>query len=281
MRRFRPILLLGLAGILAFSTASMVYRWLQAQATDPAAVAVAQVDTVGVAVASFDIPRGTTITAEMLKAAQLPSEVLPGGVFREEELPGLVGRVAMVDVVQNELVLLGKLAPVEGTGGVAALLDPEKRAMAVKVDDEVGVAGFVKQNDRVDLFVTVQTEETESGGGEVIAKLVLANTLVLAIGTELIRTGKDEEAKPVKVITLEVTPEEAEKLALASTRGQFRLALRSPLSKETALTRGATIETLLNSYQGGASRGGDEEGESTQGFTVQVIRGKEVTRVLF
>jgi len=96
--------------------------------------------------------------------------------------------------------------------------------------------------------------------------------------TELVRAGKDEVAMPVQVITLEVTPAEAEKLAFAATRGKFRLALRSPLTKEEALTPGATIDSLLSSYQGGET--GKKRG-NTMNVGVQLIRGKEVTVVPF
>lgn len=280
MRRYRPFILLGLAAVIAFSTSSMVYRWLMAQseASKPAEPVV--VKTLGLAVAGLDIPRGATITAEMVKTGGFPEEGLPVGVFPAEQVAGLVGRVPTVDLVQNELILESKLAPVDGTGGVTALLDPTKRAMSVRVDDEVGVAGFVKPNDRVDVFVTVEKEDQADGTTQVVTKLVLADTPVLAIGTELVRSGKEEEAKPVKVITLEVTPEEAEKLALASTQGKFRLALRSPLSKDVVYTRGATIESLLNSYQG-ASTVSPEEGQANVRASVQLIKGKDASIVSF
>lgn len=277
MRRYRPFLLLGLAAIIAFSTSSVAYRWLRQQS---AVTAAPQEDTtakVDVAVANFDIPRGSTLTAEMLKTAKLSAETLPAGVFKADEVSALVGRVAVVDVVQNEAILQAKLAPLDATRGVAALVDPTKRAMSVRVDDEVGVAGFVKPNDRVDLFVTVDAQQKGATETEGVTKLVLANTLVLAIGTELVRTGKDEVAIPVQVLTLEVTPAEAEKLAFASTRGKFRLALRSPLTKDEALTPGATIETLLSSYQGGGT--GKKRGDDGGG--VQLIRGKEVSFIPF
>lgn len=278
MRRYRPFLLLGLAAIIAFSTSSVAYRWLRAQSSVTQAPPEDVSAKADVAVANFDIPRGTTLTAEMLTSANLAAGTLPNGVFKAEEISALVGRVAVVDVVRNEAILIAKLAPLDATRGVAALVDPLKRAMSIRVDEEVGVAGFVKPNDRVDLFVTldaIEKGETESKG---ITKLVLANTLVLAIGTELVRTGKDETATPVQVITLEVTPGEAEKLAFASTRGKFRLALRSPLTKDETLTPGATIESLLSSYQGGGTDKKHGDGES---LGVQLIKGKEVSFVPF
>lgn len=279
MRRYRPFLLLGLAAIIAFSTSSVAYRWLRAQSTVTQAPPEDTTPKLEVAVAGFDIPRGSTITAEMVRTAKLAADTLPAGVFKAEEVSSLVGRVAVVDVVQNEAILQAKLAPLDATRGVAALIDPAKRAMAVRVDDEVGVAGFIKPNDRVDVFVTVDAEVGEDGADTGITKLVLANTPVLAIGSELVRTGKDEIALPVQVITLEVTPAEAEKLALASTRGKFRLALRSPLTKDEALTPGATIDSLLTSFQGGESTG-KRRGKNTESG-VQLIRGKEVTLVPF
>jgi pilus assembly protein CpaB len=283
MRRYRPFLLLGLAAIIAFSTSSVAYRWLRAQSQQtqaPVEDAAAKAD---VAIAKFDIPRGSTITAEMISTAKLNSATLPQGTFKAEEVSALVGRVAIVDVIQNEAVLQAKLAALDATRGVAALIDPTKRAMAVRVDDEVGVAGFIKPNDRVDVFVTVDVEQNDETNeqAKTWTKLVLANTLVLATGTELVKTGKDEQATPVTVITLEVTPEEAEKLALSSARGKFKLALRSPLTKDLALTQGADIESLLASYQGdnGEEKKKDKDAEPVG--EVQFIKGKEVTLVRF
>jgi pilus assembly protein CpaB len=114
--------------------------------------------------------------------------------------------------------------------------------MAVKVDDVVGVAGFINPGNMVDVLVTL----TQSPP---ITKTVLENVLVLASGTELERRGHEEKPQPVRVITVEVTPEEGEKLALAANEGKLQLALRNPLNAEPILTRGATVPALLNSYR--------------------------------
>ncbi len=288
MRRYRPFVLLGLALIIAMSTSVVAYRWLRAQSQVAQVPVEDPASKTDVVVANFDIPRGSTITAEMIKTQKLPSATLPAGVFKAEEVSSLVGRVAIVDIVQNEAVLQSKLAALDATRGVAALIDPAKRAMAVRVDDEVGVAGFVKANDHVDVYVTVDSDAYAGEGGdeqaevESIAKLVLADTPVLAIGTELVRSGKDESATPVTVITLEVTPMEAEKLTLASSRGKLRLALRSPLTKEVALTPGATIDTLLNSFQGGDEETDGRRRKKTDSTSgVQLIKGRDVTFIPF
>lgn len=280
MRRYRPFLLLGLAAIIAFSTSSVAYRWLRAQSLVTQAPPEDTTQKLEVAVANFDIPRGSTITPEMVKTASLAVDTLPAGVFKAEEVSALVGRVAVVDVVQNEALLQAKLAPLDATRGVAALIDPTKRAMAVKVDDEIGVAGFVKPNDRVDIFVTVDVQGEDGGESGTITKLVLANTPVLAIGTELVRSGKDEVAQAVSVITLEVSPAEAEKLALASGRGKIRLGLRSPLTKDEALTPGATVETLLSSFVG-EDGVGRRHAKKTGESGVQLIKGNVVSLVPF
>src|SRR5262245_5022922 len=115
MRRYRPFLLLGLAAIIAFSTSSVAYRWLRAQSNVPQAAVEDTTPKLDVAVANFDIPRGSTITAEMVKTAKLTQESLPAGVFKADEISALVGRVAVVDVVQNEAILQAKLAPLDAT----------------------------------------------------------------------------------------------------------------------------------------------------------------------
>jgi pilus assembly protein CpaB len=130
-------------------------------------------------------------------------------------------------------------------------MDPSKRAMAVKVNEVVGLPGFVQPGDRVDVMATFSNPYGKEGA-DTITKVVLENTLVLAVGTTMER-GKDEDGNemptPVKVITLEVTLEEAEKLAMAENGGKLRLALRSPLNPDVEKTRGATFKDLKASHQ--------------------------------
>ena len=176
----------------------------------------------------------------MLKLVPYPKESLPTGHFTAIER--LKGRVLITNVTANEPILESKLAPLTVTaGGIAAVTDPQKRAMAVKVDDVVGVAGFINPGNHVDVLVALRQNPP-------ITKIVLQNILVLATGAELERSGKAQQALPVKVITLEVTPQEAEKLALASTHGRIRLALRNHLASQAVLTKGETIASLLASY---------------------------------
>jgi pilus assembly protein CpaB len=279
MRRLRPFMLIGIALIAAIGSSTFVYRWLtakaaQATASAPAEIVVQDTHLEPIVVAEGELQWGTPITEEMVALVPYPVDSLPEGHFKS--LEDVVGRVLTVQVRRNEPVLDSKLSPEDQTtGGVAAVMDMDMRAMALRVDDEIGVAGFVKPGDRVDVLVAMKGQGDERN--DATAKLVLGFRRVLAIGTEMVRVGKEDEPRPVRVITLEVTPEEGEKLALAATQGKFRLALRHPLNDATTLTRGATVDSLLASNR----LGGDAVARKAKGSSVQLIKGTEVTEVSF
>jgi pilus assembly protein CpaB len=239
MKKSQPFILLGLAVCMALVTSVLVYNWLQRQPKVVEKVIGARTDMVAVAVS--DLFWGTKLTPEHMKLVPFPTGSLPEGHF--STLENVEGRVLVANLRTNEPILEYKLAPREVTmGGVAAVTRPEKRAMAVKVDDVIGVAGFINPGNHVDVLVTIDNSPP-------VTKTVLQNVLVLATGPDLDRKGKEEKPSSVKVITLEVTPEEGEKLALAATEGKVVLALRNQLNAEAVLTKGATIPTLLNSYR--------------------------------
>ncbi len=252
MGQKRPLVFLGVAVLLALATTVMVYQWLQGQRGQTVAAPVVEEveEGIKVAVAMNDITWGTPLASGAIKTVMYPEGALPVGHFTE---PGeLNGRVVLANLKKNEPILESKLAPLDvRTGGVAAVMDPGKRAMAVKVNQIVGLPGFVHPGDRVDVMATFDNPRG-TVGAEQITKVVLENTLVLAAGTHMQRI-KDEDGNekptPVKVITLEVTLEEAEKLAMAENGGRLRLALRSPLNPDVKKTRGATINDLKASYQ--------------------------------
>jgi pilus assembly protein CpaB len=239
MKKSQPFILLGLAVCMALVTSVLVYNWLQRQPKVVEKVIGTRTDMVAVAVS--DLFWGTKLTPEHIKLVPFPTGSLPEGHF--STLEDVEGRVLVANLRTNEPVLEYKLAPREVTmGGVAAVTRPEKRAMAVKVDDVIGVAGFINPGNHVDVLVTIDNSPP-------VTKTVLQNVLVLATGPDLDRKGKEEKPSSVKVITLEVTPEEGEKLALAATEGKVVLALRNQLNAEAVLTKGATIPALLNSYR--------------------------------
>jgi len=276
MNRYRALLFLGLAVVVALITSVMLFSWLRDVENRRNAPTAPAIKTSGVAVAAADLTWGTKLTREMFQLIDYPAGSLPDGHFTSVET--LQDRVLLVNVKRNEPILESKLAPVgTTTGGVAAVTDPSKRAMSVKVDDVIGVAGFIKPADRVDVMVTIEPASASVGSGKVVSKVILQNVKVLAAGTQMERKGKDEEPTPVQVITVEVDVVEAEKLALASTQGRLRLALRNPINTEQILTKGATVGSLLGSFRPPKSK----EDSAGLVYKVEVITGSTRKEVRF
>ncbi len=246
MKRYRPLVFFGVALLLGLVTSILVFSWLQNEKNRLMAAPIPLSKNMKVLVSNADLSWGTKLTPEMVQMQEFPPGALPEGHFTN--LDAIKDRVILVDLKRNELLLESKLAPLGATtGGVAAVTDPNKRAMSVKVDDVIGVAGFIKPGDHVDVMVTIEPRAGRQGHS--VSKMILENVKVLAAGTQMERKGKDEEPKQVQVITVEVDVDEAEKLALASTEGRLRLALRNPLNKEHVLTKGANVGALLSSYR--------------------------------
>ena len=270
MKRYRPLAFFAVALLLGLVTSVLVFSWLQNEKDRLMAAPIPLSKNVQVLVSNADLSWGTKLTPEMLQLQEFPSGAIPEGHFTS--LEAIKDRVLLVEIKRNALLLESKLAPLGTTnGGVAAVTDPNKRAMSVKVDDVIGVAGFIKPNDRVDVMVTIEQEAGKQG--HAMAKMILDNVRVLAAGTQMERKGKDEEPKPVQVITVEVAVEEAEKLALASTQGKLRLALRNPLNSERVLTKGANVGALMSSLRPkhvSKSQGGQGEEGSIR---VEIIKG--------
>jgi pilus assembly protein CpaB len=211
----------------------------------------------------------------MIKTIPFLKESLPAGYV--ENAATLLGRVLIAPLKTNEPVTEHRLAPTSVTvGGVSAVIKPGKRAIAVKGDKVIGISGFILPGNRVDVLVTMTDPRTESE----VTKLVLENVPVLATGTQLQENGKDEPA-PVDVYTLEVAPEEGEKLALAAARGKLQFALRNITDGETVRTRGATISQTLASLSQTSSKPVSEKRRRwapKQSVTVEVIKGNEVSQ---
>lgn len=276
MKRYRALIFFGVALLLGLVTSVLVFSWLQNEKNRLMAAPLPLSKNVQVVVSNADLIWGTKLTPEMMQLQELPPGALPEGHFTT--LEAIKDRVLLSDIKRNELLLESKLAPVgTTTGGVAAITDPNKRAMSVKVDDVIGVAGFIKPADRVDVMVTIDTMQGKPE--RAVSKTILENVKVLAAGTQMERKGKDEEPKQVQVITLEVDVEEAEKLALASTQGRLRLALRNPLNGERVLTKGANLGALLSSFRPKQAPKGDHNGQGE--IRIEVIKGDVRKEVKF
>jgi pilus assembly protein CpaB len=204
-------------------------------------VKVVESEAVPVVVAAVDLPWGTKLNSEMIKRTPYLKESLPPGYFSDSD--AMEGRVLIVSLKQNEPILETKLAPTSvSTGGVSAVVTPGKRAIAVKGDKVLGISGFIKPGNRVDVLVTLKHGKTET------TKIVLENVLVLASGKEIQENDKGNPS-PVDVYTMEVTPEEGEKLTLAASKGKLQFALRNVTDAEIVLTKGATINKTLSSFR--------------------------------
>ena len=194
-----------------------------------------------VVVAAVDIQLGSRINPQMLSMIDWPSGAMPPGAFKD--IGDLQDRVVKTGLLRGEAVLEGKLAPVGTQGGLSAVIAEGKRAMTVRVNDVVGVAGFALPGNYVDIIVSTKKDAGKHESTS-ISKIVLERILVLAVAQEV---GRDDtKPRVVNAVTLEVTPQQAEHLDLARSVGQLSLALRNQIDPKPGTTEGATKLTLLN-----------------------------------
>ncbi|MDQ3665203.1 MAG: Flp pilus assembly protein CpaB [Acidobacteriota bacterium] len=196
-----------------------------------------------IAVAKVAIPIGTKIISEQIAVVQFPRESTPDGAFTSHEK--LVGRVAIINIAAREPVTEARLAPEGTAGGLSAAIPEGYRAMTVKVDDVVGISGFIMPDTLVDVVVVIDPEERTDVQGP-ISKIVLQNIKVLANGQNIDKPEDERAANSVKAITLLVTPEQAEKLALASSEGKLQLVMRNSIDQGDEQTTGITKRSLLS-----------------------------------
>lgn len=204
----------------------------------------AEVATRPVVVANRDIPQGVAIDRIALSTAQWPMQAVPVGAFAS--IDSVAGRVAGVAIYNGEPIVPGRLAPV-GTGpGLELKIPPGQRAMAVRINDVAGISGLLQPNSRVDVLVTIRDDEHAD---KQVAKLFMSNMLVLSVGTEVQR---DTQGKPINAttVTLAVTPEEAERLAIAMNTGSIQLVLRGYGDPDSVRTKGANSGDVLNQLKG-------------------------------
>ena len=195
-----------------------------------------------VAVAKVSIPLGTKIIAEQVMMVQFPKESTPDGTF--SVVDKLVGRVAVTNINAREPITEARLAPEGTAGGLSAVIPEGYRAMTVKVDDVVGISGFIMPGTLVDVVVVIDPAENTSRQ-DPISNIVLQNIKVLANGQNIDKPEDQREANSVKAVTLQVTPEQAEKLALAATEGKLQLVMRNSTDQGDEETKGIDKRALL------------------------------------
>ena len=195
-----------------------------------------------VAVAKVAIPVGTKIIPEQIMVVQFPKESTPDGTF--ETADKLLGRVAVTNIAPREPITESRLAPEGTSAGLSAVIPEGYRAMTVKVDDVVGISGFIMPGTLVDVVVVIDPQE-KAGMQDPISKIVLQNIKVLANGQNIDKPENERDANSVKAVTLLVTPEQAEKLALASSEGKLQLVMRNSIDQGDEQTTGINKRGLL------------------------------------
>jgi pilus assembly protein CpaB len=204
--------------------------------------AVAKPNTTSVIAASGDIKLGTVLTASNLTTIEIAGAIPKGAILKPELA---IGRGVVADLYQGEPILDSRLAAVGAGGGLAATIRQGMRACAVKVDDVVGVAGFVTPGMRVDVLISGVPPGVNNPVDGSQVRTLLQNLEVLSAGTDI---QKDGEGKPkqVQVVNLLVTPEQAESLSLASSQTHIQLVLRNPLDTEISKTAGTAVGNLFD-----------------------------------
>lgn len=232
MRNLKAIGLLALALLAGLAAALYAAGWMNQHAGNASRKVV---------VAAVDIELGSRINPQMLTTVEWPSTAVPPGAFTEAR--ELQDRVLKVGVLRGDAVLDRKLAPAGTQGGLSAVIQSGKRAMTVRVNDVVGVAGFALPGNYVDVMVNAQQDHGRNEPPTPVSMTVLEQVLVLAVAQEASRD--DTKPKVVNAVTLEVSPGDAEKLDLARSVGTLSLVLRNQLDKQAVATAGVTKNDLL------------------------------------
>ncbi len=231
MRNPRAIAMLAVSLLLGLLAAVLAANWLQQRAVAGNKVVVAAVD----------IQLGSRLNAQMLTTADWPAGSVPPGAFTD--VKKLDGRVVKATLLRGEPVVESKLAPVGTAGGLSAVIADGYRAITVRVNDVIGVAGFALPGNYVDIIVNTQDSSNLRRDSQ-ISKIVLQHILVLAVAQE---TSRDEtKPRVVNAVTLEVTPEQAEKIDLARNIGTLSLVLRNQMDTTKTRVPGVMKPELLD-----------------------------------
>lgn len=275
-RRTRPVLLLLLALLSGGIAAAVALRYIQQKSTPLMAKEPAKAQIV---VAARALPLGALVGERDVKTLEWTGGSVPAGFYSNPA--EVVGRGLLTAVQENEPILVSKLAAQGAGGGLPVIIDDGMRAITIAVDQVVGVAGFVLPSTRVDVLLTLQSNENLK---EPATKVLMQNVRTLAAGQSI---QHDKEGKPqqVPVVTFLVSPEQAETLALASQQGRIQLTLRNMLDTTQVTTNGTRVSALMGTVparrtarRAAAVRTATPEPTPT---TVEVYRGGQRTLMKF
>jgi len=231
MKSFKPLGLLLLALATGLAAALYAAGWLAQQGGGSRKIAVA----------AADIDSGSRLGPQSTRLVDWPSNSVPDGAFTD--LAPLNDRVVKSNLIRGEPLVARKLSPAGSQGGLSAVISTGKRAMTVRVNDVVGVAGFALPGNHVDVMVNANQDHARGESPVPISMTVLEQVLVLAVAQE---AGRDDtKPRVVNAVTLEVSPIDAEKLDLARSIGTLSLVLRNQQDRQFAATRGITKAELF------------------------------------
>ena len=233
MKNTRALVMIAISVVAAVAAVWVAARWVAQESA---------MNTGRIVVAATDIDIGSRLTPPMLTMTDWPARSVPAAAFTDDKK--VVDRVILVALKKGEPVLESRLAPEGAKAGLSAIVAKGKRAITVKVNEVVGVAGFALPGNYVDIMVNTQEEGTKTSDKDnSLSKIVLERILVLAVAQET--TTDPNKPKVVNAVTLEVTPEEAEKIDLARSVGTLSLVLRNQGDPDAVKTAGATKTKLL------------------------------------
>ncbi len=232
----RFLAVLGFAFVVASGASLLLYRLM----SNRPATTKAAVTSVKLALATRDLEVGTVLRDEDVRLEDWPGAIPVGASVHTQDL---VGRGVLTKIIAKEPILDSRLAPKGAGGGFSAIIPKGMRAVAVPVNEVVGVAGFVVPGMRVDVLISGNPPNDPPALGT-LTKTLLQNIEVLSAGQDF---KKDAEGKPVmvQVVNLLVTPDQAEQLSLASHQTTIQLVLRNPLDRDVAKTSGAALANLF------------------------------------
>ncbi len=277
MARMRVFIVFALAITVGSVFAFATYRYVQKVPSSGRGI-----ETIPVVVAAANFDVGEELSHDDVRVVDWPAGAAPDAAIGNVD--EVIGRGLIMPVVQNEPILPSKLAPKEAGAGLPPVIPPGYRAVSVRVNEVIGVAGYVLPGTHVDVVVTLnptnQQENTTS-------KVILTNVQVLAAGTKIDRQTDKDKPMPVSVVTMLVDPDQAERLTLAASEGKIQLALRNPLDQETPATPGVRPAALLGPppapprARGSRPRAPQTVAEApkpVEPITVEIIRGDKRAR---
>jgi pilus assembly protein CpaB len=251
-----PILILS-SLLLAAGAAWMANKWITTHATPAAARATTHILT-----AAMNLPLGTKIESRHVATMEMIPGQEPAGTFHD--LQEVVGKLTIVNITPGEMLMAPMFAKQGAGSTLASVVSNDKRAVTVRVDDVVGVAGFLLPGNRVDVVATRKDDRS----GVVTAETILSNIKVLAV--DQTAAANSNEPVVVRAVTLEVTPEDAEILLKGKAAGSIQLALRNPLDESDARRKPEPVKTVAKASAHSRSPVSDP--------SITVIRGTKVGR---